>query len=293
MSYSIIYDQQFVKLSNGKFIPMILSGDNNVYEVGTRNRVGKRSRDWSCWYVHHNSVGIYSADELISYVNGVRESEIKNREERKKIEPDTDLYDDKHFGWNTGLAVKGTCRTTTFGNYKGVFVTGMRKALTIEQLKELGVTLYIGTEWYHNDVLKNRGVEPFSFSINNEEDLQTAIQKAEECGYACRLTFRGMYDGKMKRIREKLFPRNKREKEAVAVKGYYVISITKKDTQNFVGYFFKSGRLGGFKFYGYKNYGKRFLTEKKADEMAALWNKRNTLYEFKKEWVEDSVLMYV
>ena len=44
MSYSIIYDKQFIKVSDNQFIPMVLSGCSNLYEFnGTKER---RVRSW-------------------------------------------------------------------------------------------------------------------------------------------------------------------------------------------------------------------------------------------------------
>lgn len=50
MSYSILYDTQFIRSHNG-ITPVILCGDNNVYESNWRNgrSVERRCRDWSCF----------------------------------------------------------------------------------------------------------------------------------------------------------------------------------------------------------------------------------------------------
>ncbi len=51
MSYSIFYRAMFLKMSDGTFIPMIESGDNNVWEV-ERNR---RAREWTaCRWLHES-----------------------------------------------------------------------------------------------------------------------------------------------------------------------------------------------------------------------------------------------
>ena len=47
MSYTILYRSMFVKLSNGKYIPMMEMGDNNVYEPSYGKGKAKRVRDWS------------------------------------------------------------------------------------------------------------------------------------------------------------------------------------------------------------------------------------------------------
>lgn len=49
MSHTIFYRAMFIKMSDGTYIPLIESGDNNVWDVD-RNR---RSRDWcSCRWMH-------------------------------------------------------------------------------------------------------------------------------------------------------------------------------------------------------------------------------------------------
>ncbi len=44
MSYELIYNAQFLKTSKGTVVPVLLSGSNNVWEVGNK----KRAREWHC-----------------------------------------------------------------------------------------------------------------------------------------------------------------------------------------------------------------------------------------------------
>ena len=46
MSYSILYRSMFVKMSNGKYIPMMEMGDNNVWDCSYGRGCAKRSRSW-------------------------------------------------------------------------------------------------------------------------------------------------------------------------------------------------------------------------------------------------------
>ena len=46
MSYSILYRSMFVKLSDGRYIPMMEMGDSNVYDASYRGKA-RRSRSWS------------------------------------------------------------------------------------------------------------------------------------------------------------------------------------------------------------------------------------------------------
>ena len=48
MSYSILYNAVFLKSERG-ITPVILHGDNNVYDTDGNGRATRRSRDWSCF----------------------------------------------------------------------------------------------------------------------------------------------------------------------------------------------------------------------------------------------------
>ena len=47
MSYSILYRSMFVELSDGRFIPMMEMGDNNVWDCNYGRGRDRRSRSWS------------------------------------------------------------------------------------------------------------------------------------------------------------------------------------------------------------------------------------------------------
>ena len=47
MSYSILYRSMFVKMSDGRFIPMMEMGHNNVWECNYGRGRNRRARSWS------------------------------------------------------------------------------------------------------------------------------------------------------------------------------------------------------------------------------------------------------
>ena len=47
MSYSILYRSMFIKMSDGRFIPMMEMGDNNVWECNYGRGRNRRARSWS------------------------------------------------------------------------------------------------------------------------------------------------------------------------------------------------------------------------------------------------------
>ena len=71
MSYTIVYDRQFLKLEDGRIIPMILCGSNNCRETSYSGRE-RRERYWTvCW---ERNVPAYQPEDLMklaeSYCSG-------------------------------------------------------------------------------------------------------------------------------------------------------------------------------------------------------------------------------
>ena len=71
MSYTIVYDRQFIKLEDGRIIPMILCGSNNCWET-TWNGKERRERFWTPYW--EQSIPAYTSEDLIKqaekYCNG-------------------------------------------------------------------------------------------------------------------------------------------------------------------------------------------------------------------------------
>lgn len=63
MSYEIVYDRQFLKTADGKFIPLTLHGSNNCYEPRTNGRE-RRTRYWDSLFTGENENIALAADEL-------------------------------------------------------------------------------------------------------------------------------------------------------------------------------------------------------------------------------------
>jgi hypothetical protein len=170
MSYEIIYDKQFIRMPKG-FIAMTLAGSNNCYQAGSGNKM-KRSRDWCNW----NSINklVCTEQELLDYVNATRERLIK------QYDNDDEHYNDKRFGYFLGLGIGGAgTHTTTFGNFKGVFSVGIQKALTVEELKEHGISTRIFTSSYSEEENRKNGFEPINFCPKTSQELQDFIDENE------------------------------------------------------------------------------------------------------------------
>jgi len=282
MSYSLIYDKQFVKVTDKLFIPMILAGDSNCYEY--TNGGERRARSWQNF--SHLTKGIAGTVEQML--------EVMQEERQRQIDyyKDSDReYKDSNFGGWSGLRINGSI--ATFGTYTGVAKTGCKKALTVEQLAEEGVHLNIHT-YRSNDTdesLKEQGLEPVSFTPKSTKELLDFIENVEpkykgNKGGALYISYSGMYESKPKWIRKKYFPpKPKAEKVAVKSRYGYTIKIIDKEG-SLLGYLAKY-KGGTFRYSPHsKTGGKQFLDKKKAEKWADKVAKRRSDFTFEVVFVE-------
>lgn len=154
MSYTILYAKQFIKIDEKRVIPFILQGDNNVYESNN-----KRARDWSNSYGFTSTI-ITSNEALLQEIERFKQDTIERCNEYVKQYDETWAYDEKRFGYHTGIAVGGRHTTkTTFGMFKNFFANGIKDAKTIEELRELGCSLGIRVSSYDNKNITEAGLE--------------------------------------------------------------------------------------------------------------------------------------
>ena len=97
MSYEIIYDKQFIRVSEDKFVPMILTGSNNCYDYNNR-----RARSW--WAYNINGSVILTQNEMVEYAKSVRQGIIDRNNSRERDEW-YEAYDDKSFGYWSSIAI--------------------------------------------------------------------------------------------------------------------------------------------------------------------------------------------
>lgn len=262
MSYSIYYDKQFIKVSDNQFIPMIEAGDNNVYEATNSGR--KRARDWQFdRWVAPNLIA--SKEEILNTVEELRtRSQERSEDNAKEYSDDSWKYNDKRFGWHTSIAMygKGTSGTS-FGMFKGFYETGMKQALTIEELKEYDVNVSINTSYYSDKTIEKYGLEKKNaIQIKSTEHLIEIVNKWKEYYKDClevitfEITKWGLRNIKTKRSNK--IRQEKRPKEYVNVNKFYVL-----DCIGLPGYFVKN-TARGFKYSSYYSSAKKFLDEKQA-----------------------------
>lgn len=148
MSYSILYRSMFVKLSDGRFIPLYESGDNNVYDV-MWNGHHRRSRDWHQWAVNKMAdYPAYTRDEIMASVERMIDGEKKHRvgypyadyEQKQGVYTAEEI--EKNWGYYAGISVEGkTCSTTSAQMIRNFFRKGFEQAVSFVDDEDLKLEL--------------------------------------------------------------------------------------------------------------------------------------------------------
>src|SRR5574343_586940 len=158
MSYTIIFDKCFIKATKDEkdvYFPMVLGGSSNCTDFDN-----KIARDW---YVHSilNGKKYGTAEEIMQAVALRRQETINSNEDyRKRCEElgNPNLfteYSDDAWGYFIGLAIGSTdTNKTTFRTYANLFKKGIQNALTVEKLRELGVSINVSSWIYFEDRAK-------------------------------------------------------------------------------------------------------------------------------------------
>ncbi len=248
MSYEIIYDKQFVKLPNNNYIPMIYAGSSNCYESSNRgNGCGRRERSWFPTTSILDGYAFGTPELMLANVAKLR----KDYLERERSEPVSETEFDKNFGYYLGVYIRGS-RCTTFGMYEGIYKTGIRKALTVEELVQHNAFLNIHSYAYDEEKMKAAGLEPFCiYPKTGEEFIRVYEEKKAEFsakGYDVYVSM-DLDERQMKQIRKTYNSANptKRVKKEVVVNEEYVFRYPNH------GYFVKGIRRG-FKYSYYLSY---------------------------------------
>lgn len=259
MSYSILYNKLFVKVTDETYIPMIQSGDNNVYESDR-----KRARSW--WnqrYVTDGKIWA-SAETILSTIDRIREERIASNQRSigQGYLEQGDLYDDKRFGWHEGIAIYGKhTSNTTFGMYRNFYKTGIERALTVEQLLEKGVELRMKLYCYRPEDVTDKGkeIKPDVTFTSTEHLISTVNEWTEYYGeMSDRITLLYFDDWNIENLTKSQKRKVKKDREWVESKSYYVLKAP-------TGYFIKNVKHG-YKYAYTSTGGKKFLTEKKAND---------------------------
>jgi hypothetical protein len=251
MSYSIIYDKQFIKVGD-KYIPFVIAGDNNVYDVYNN----KRSRDCSP-LMSSNRNFLSTEKTLLDQLIQNRNSSFENwKHDKKDNGEEICLKDfDDSYGYYTALHIGG--RSATFSQYGGIFKTGIRKALTIEQIRErFQIRIKFSTYSWNKE-----GTEPFDKTAITSDELINISELAKvyeaETGNTVYLSS-NLDEAYCKLLRNYYFPIAKKTTIRLeAGETYYAIKIEDH------GYFDKLTSKS-VRYYCSSKAGKKFKTEKEA-----------------------------
>lgn len=287
MSYDIFYRKQFVKVDDKHVIPMVEIGSNNVWEGDNR----RRARDWNNTELGKafNTI-IVSNKQLMANLERIRQSEIDRTKDRGENE---EQYTDKRFGWFTGFALYGKhTSSTTYGNFKGFYQSGIDNAMTVEELMEQGISVSLYPSPYAKEAAEKAGLEmkPRVCFATTEYMLAVVKEYTEyykDSGVNLWCSLNGDHNidwlEKQRKIARKKVKVVRVKKE---VSEYYVIHTGE-------GYFIKNTKYG----YKYAHYSdsylnKRLVTEKQANSFLAKLKKKHFKSDaFKVVKVEGKVLI--
>lgn len=266
MSTDVIYDKQFIK-ADKFFVPMIFGGSTNCIQYDKSSR-GRRERSWYNDSFITEGKRIATSDEILAKVQSIRD-EYKARHAGGKDESgfDNDTYNDKNFGYFASLRIGSTTMGTTFGKFKGLYVTGMAKALTIEQLEAENVSVNVHMYDFNRECINKAEaagipwLEPITITSTAHllETIKLFVETYKDTKFSWYIGYNEYnLEEKMKRIRAKYFPtrRGKGAYEFVDVDHYYTLGI-----EGGSNYFVKRTKYG----YKYTSYPyRKFATEKEA-----------------------------
>ena len=222
MSYTIMYRSMFVKLNDGRFIPMVEMGDNNVYDWN-----GRRSRSWQQWVIRKSfkTFPAYTKDEIMAEVE-----RIINNEKTRVGQPYADyehkegVYTvqeiEKHWGYYSGIAISGRhCNTTTAQQFRNFFLKGFEQAVTFDE--DVTIDLHWCTEYPH---WEHR-------YVHSEQELRQTWEELKREKRDIWLAYSGCADRLYEEHRRKVAPRVKKEQTAgflVKIGYRYVTKMTSR-----------------------------------------------------------------
>ncbi len=258
MSYEIVYDKQFIKAKKEEkevYFPILYCGSNNCIQYDRSSR-GRRERGW------HNALYICggkqyaTAEEIFSEVARQKQYYID------KYKDTEDQYEDKRFGWFSAFALSGKGTSIGYGEFKGLFKTGIAKSLSVEELRENNISTIVFSYSYDLEKFKKEGFEPFEITVKTSEELVALVDEKTKVFSGSSYNFYVRIDAseeETKRLRKRYFPRkSKYERKRILVSEFFVLA---GKTVN--GYFVKN-TARGFRYSPFDTGGKTFYSEKKA-----------------------------
>lgn len=296
MSYSIFYKTQYIKLDGNRIIPMFLAGDSNCWTVGPHP---KRARDWQIFsYLLSNSKSKFftTEEEIISAVDADIENTLATKSGFDKYDKVMVTRKEvaERYGWYTSLAIGGSTHFLTAKKYRNFVINGIKNALTIEQLDEIGINL----EFFHylNPNICLSIPEPNNGVVRTEAEFFKELESWETWAKNCKAVtkdgeikevgFTLDFDGnecwtteKLKRLRSERRRANAKPTSYVEVDHYFVL-------RNEMGYLIRYTRFG-YKYAYHPGYGnKKFQFKKEAERYTKTLEKKGKAETWKIEKIE-------
>ena len=164
MSYSILYRSMFIKMSDGRFIPMMEMGDNNVWECNYGHGRNRRVRSWSNIRLNKKQK-FFTEEEIKNFLEGWNNEFEDKRQKHLNSDDEWDrkMAETANFGYYEAISVygKGGTHGTKFNDVKNIVLGGIKNCISLQDAVEK-CNLKI-TYW-------ENGVQRF-VKVKTEEDL--------------------------------------------------------------------------------------------------------------------------
>ena len=168
MSYTIVYERQFLKTGDGRYIALVLMGSNNCYQQTCSNR-WKRERNWNP--ILASSGGIANGNIAVTEEEMLRSAEKRCGSEFQE-----------HFKWR-GKWVNDK-------GWMSFVKNGIKDAMTIEEIDEAShydmylrcylSIWYTDGETYAGGGLKQKNKEELRCTASTSEELIAFLAAADE-----------------------------------------------------------------------------------------------------------------
>lgn len=153
MSYTIMYRSMFVRLSDGKYIPIIEMGDNNVWECGNR----RRARSWQQMIIGKQYKRLaFSREEIMQHVESMIDVEkervgkpYEDYEHKEGVYTEQEI--EQRWGYYSAIAISGNghCNNTSAQQFRNFMLKGFDQAVSFDADCDLVLDLHWCTEYLH------------------------------------------------------------------------------------------------------------------------------------------------
>ena len=150
-----MYRSMFVKMSDGKYIPLVEMGSNNVWECDLR----RRARSWQQLVIGKQYKTLaFSREEIMQYVESMIDVEKERvgkpyESYRHKEGVYTEQEIEQEWGYFSAIAISGNghCNYTTAQMWRNFMLKGFDQAVSFETDRELVLDLHYSTEYPHTE----------------------------------------------------------------------------------------------------------------------------------------------